>query len=307
MEPLDQAKVIAMVVLAVVSLILGLIPIWLVKRLNWKMNGQAMPSRAKNILSGLLCFGAGVLMSTALTHLLPEVHEGVGELQEEGYVTESLPLAEIFFSAGFFLVYLVEELVHWVSDKHAHSKTDVSIHRSVGVRECAVSKDGQPVPPHSNAVHDDSTSTSSCHSHCDEQIKETSSSSSTINTVSGEVMANDKSFDSLDRRRSSVQHHHHHNHHHHVIGDGDRVTPSLRGLLVVIGLSLHEVFEGMAIGLENSTGDVYTLFAAVASHKFVIVFCVGIEMATSGVKVKMHVFYMVVLALITSLGKRFPY
>ena len=112
MNPVDEAKTISMVVLFLGSLILGLMPIWIARRLHWRVDGHGvgMSALAKNVLSGLLCFGAGVLMATALTHLLPEVHDGVAKLVDEGKLNDRLPLGEIFFSAGFFLVYLIEEV-----------------------------------------------------------------------------------------------------------------------------------------------------------------------------------------------------
>jgi len=111
MEPTDVAKTISIVLLSVVTLILGLIPIPIARSLNWKNGGKEMSSLAKNILSGLLCFGAGVLMATALIHLLPEVHDGMETLRDNGTVNSELPLAEIILGAGFFLVYLVEEVI----------------------------------------------------------------------------------------------------------------------------------------------------------------------------------------------------
>ena len=47
-------------------------------------------------------------------------------------------------------------------------------------------------------------------------------------------------------------------------------------------LSLHAVFEGLAVGLEETTAGVWTLFAAIASHKFVIAFCMGVELVSVG-------------------------
>ncbi len=111
MEPTDLAKTISMVLLSVVTLILGLIPIPIANYLNWRKGGNEMSSFAKNVLSGLLCFGAGVLMATAIVHLLPEVHDGMESLRDNGTVMTELPLAEIILGAGFFLVYLVEEVL----------------------------------------------------------------------------------------------------------------------------------------------------------------------------------------------------
>ena len=281
-----------------------------------------MSQLAKNVLSSLLCFGAGVLMATALTHILPDVIEGVNGLIESGILNGSLPLGEIFFSAGFFLVYLVEEVVHMIADQHAHNQTDVSIHRSVGVRECSISREGQPVPPCDNGEGDDNDDdecrekTICVSDDCKEEQEfcdstETSSTSgippAVIRSISGDLVKRKES--EFSRRISYDDHGHgHHDHHHHhshaPVGDGDNVLPSVRGLLVIVGLSLHEILEGVAVGLQTTEGDVWNLFAAVASHKFVIAFCVGMEMATNGVRVGLHVFYMITLSVVTSIGIR---
>lgn len=322
MEPVDKAKTIAMVLLAVISLILGLIPIWIARKMRWNVeSGQEMSQLAKNLLSGLLCFGAGVLMATALAHLLPDVIESVNALMDSGTLSTSLPLGEIFFSAGFFLVYLVEEVVHIIADKHAHNKTDVSIHRSVGVRECSISREGQPVPPcgdnhqHDHQDDDKCREKTICNEDdcieqdfCDDSANDTTISSSNatpemiIRTISADIGKKEKE----DHRDDHHHHHHHHGHgHSHApgAGDGDNVLPSVRGLLVILGLSLHEILEGIAVGLQTNEADVYNLFAAVASHKFVIAFCVGLEMATNGVRISLHVCYILTFSLVTSIGK----
>lgn len=42
-----------------------------------------------------------------------------------------------------------------------------------------------------------------------------------------------------------------------VNNDNDIIISSLKGLLIVLGLSVHELFEGLAIGLEDSTHHVW--------------------------------------------------
>ena len=66
--------------------------------------------------------------------------------------------------------------------------------------------------------------------------------------------------------------------------DGDDATfeATLRGFLVILALSLHAVFEGIALGLTATESSVWYLFFAVASHKFVISFCIGMQFVSSG-------------------------
>lgn len=46
-------------------------------------------------------------------------------------------------------------------------------------------------------------------------------------------------------------------HNHLPMTESDSVTASLRGLLIVLALSIHELFEGLAVGLEKKTSLVW--------------------------------------------------
>lgn len=80
------------------------------------------------------------------------------------------------------------------------------------------------------------------------------------------------------------------------------VAAAIRGFLLVFALSFHSIFEGMAIGLQPSTKDIWFLFAAVTVHELAIMFCIGLEMLASNIRVKIYIVYMVTLGLITPLG-----
>lgn len=102
----ERAKVIAIVSLSGGSLFFGLLPIFM--RLSER-------HRQPLLISNLLCFGAGVLLATSLVHMLPEVRD-------------KLPnYAELILCGGFFLVYIVDEMLHAVcgeairhTHQHAH-------------------------------------------------------------------------------------------------------------------------------------------------------------------------------------------
>jgi zinc transporter 1/2/3 len=119
---------------------------------------------------------------------------------------------------------------------------------------------------------------------------------------------------------SSSKQNHHHQHHHHGQGhghshaipfrddddgsstNGSTVAKSLRGLLAVLALSFHAVFEGLAVGLETSVGNVWYLFAAIATHKLVIGFCVGVELISTRTRLVLILVYMATFAAVTPLG-----
>lgn len=92
-------------------------------------------------------------------------------------------------------------------------------------------------------------------------------------------------------------------HHHGLVpANSHCVGAPMRGLLVIIALSLHEVLEGLAVGLQKNQSGVLQLFAAIASHKFVISFCIGLELTITGVRLQLHVIYVLVFSLVTPLG-----
>lgn len=95
-----------------------------------------------------------------------------------------------------------------------------------------------------------------------------------------------------------------HNHSHVAVDKnaGDSTVKALRGLLVVLALSIHELFEGLAVGLESSTDSVWYMFGAVSAHKLVIAFCIGVELVTSRITTKLVVIYVFTFAVVSPMG-----
>uniref|UniRef100_A0A1B0DNN5 Uncharacterized protein n=1 Tax=Phlebotomus papatasi TaxID=29031 RepID=A0A1B0DNN5_PHLPP len=82
----------------------------------------------------------------------------------------------------------------------------------------------------------------------------------------------------------------------------DILVSSLRGLLVVLALSVHELFEGLAVGLESSSGTVWYMFGAVAAHKLVLAFCVGVELVVTRTRGFLAVIYVTTFAAVSPIG-----
>ena len=95
-------------------------------------------------------------------HMLPEVHEGWQKYAQENHIDVNLALGIVVICAGFFLVYFVEELAHLMADRHAHNKTDVSIHRAVSIRGCPVSLEGPSPPCESSCIQKADAGEASC-------------------------------------------------------------------------------------------------------------------------------------------------
>lgn len=261
------AKIVAMSVLGLTSFLLGIMPIKLTKIMSIKsVDGD------KNLLvSLLLCFGGGVLLFTTFIHLQPEVREAFASLEQQKIIPEignGIPMSEFVFCLGFFFVYLIEELVHACIDRKLHND---ALHRSLSVRRC--SQKDMSIPRVTLTKFDDGNI-----SYISNSNKDLLNSQTTMNSEK-------------------------HNHDHHHLDEN--IKNSLGGFLVVLALSFHAVFEGLAVGLESSVEKVWYLFAAIATHKLVIAFCVGVELVMSKTKTLLVFLYIGTFAIVTPLGKLF--
>ncbi|XP_063920392.1 zinc transporter ZIP1-like [Zophobas morio] len=258
------AKAVAMCVLGIGSFAIGILPIKLTKWINIKsVDGD------KNLLiSLLLCFGGGVLLFTTFVHLQPEVRESFMMLESHDKIPSigsGIPMSELVFCFGFFFVYLIEEVVHLFLDRKLD---DDSLHRSLSIR-CSNKKRNLTIPRVTLNKFDDGNI-----SYISTSNKELLNSQSTIN------------FDK-------------HSHSHNIDA---ALKNSFSGLLAVLALSFHAVFEGLAVGLEGDVQRVWYLFAAIATHKLVIAFCVGFELVTSKTKLLLVLLYIGTFAVVTPLG-----
>lgn len=76
----------------------------------------------------------------------------------------------------------------------------------------------------------------------------------------------------------------------------------LRGLGIIVALSLHELFGGMAIGLEMSVSTVWFMTGAISVHKLVLAFCIGMEIMMAHTRWLLAVVYLLVFSIVTPIG-----
>jgi len=77
---------------------------------------------------------------------------------------------------------------------------------------------------------------------------------------------------------------------------------SLRSILLLIALSFHSVFEGLAIGLQTDSREMLAIFMAVMMHKAVMAFSLGLNIAQSSLSVRAFVFSSITFSLSSPLG-----
>lgn len=229
-----------------------------------KMFNWKGDARNNPYVKSLLGLGGGVLMCTTFIHLLPEVSESFEDFDFTSHV--EIPFAELLMCIGFFIMYFIEECVHLYLHRKEKMFAFREIRKSLSIRRGEFNNDEKP----------DSL----------ESPKPKGSS----------MQAQDH-----NPHLSHVDHSH--ADHSHVIHDFSEhgTVKTLRGLLIVLALSVHELFEGLAVGLESGAATVWYMFGAVSAHKFVIAFCIGVELVTS-LKAKLVVIYVFTFAVVSPLG-----
>ncbi|KAG5849093.1 hypothetical protein ANANG_G00106370 [Anguilla anguilla] len=77
---------------------------------------------------------------------------------------------------------------------------------------------------------------------------------------------------------------------------------SFRSFILFLSLSLHSVFEGLAIGLQSTESKVLEICIAILVHKSIIVFSMSVKLVQSAVKPLWVAAYVGVFAVMSPLG-----
>uniref|UniRef100_A0A182QJZ9 Zinc/iron transporter n=1 Tax=Anopheles farauti TaxID=69004 RepID=A0A182QJZ9_9DIPT len=241
----NEAKLLAIIVLGLGSFLCGVLPMYCSRRSRERYPG---------VLSSLLCLGAGVLLATAIVHMLPEIRGALGEY------------AEIVFCCGFFLMYAIDELLlfcgvgaHDHGDRNATPEQDVVY----GVDE-----------------ESDAASTSSRRERRYGANEETKSllAQPRSDSESNLIHRSLECVNRIENNTSTVNRPEHSR----SLHAAEMQLTGVFGLL--LALSMHSLLEGLAIGVQNSGPKVLLLLGAVSAHKFVVGFALGVELCMNGTR-----------------------
>ena len=105
------------------------------------------------------------------------------------------------------------------------------------------------------------------------------------------------------------QHHHHHDHveghhhHHHHTDDADTVAQhAVRSFVLLLALSVHTIFEGLALGLQVTSQQVWTLFTAIIIHKVIMGFTAGLRFAETLTSTRRQLVYVAFFSFMAPIG-----
>ncbi|XP_033634010.1 zinc transporter ZIP1-like [Asterias rubens] len=271
-------KFILLGTLFVTCLTASLLPLKFVDVFN-KRQGQAGLARKhlmERVFRFLNCFGGGVFLATCLLDLLPDVRSKLTDLFPKLGIKTNFPIAEFITAVGLFLILCIEQIAHDFKEKSFEKKHHKALQQ--------IDEEEQPEDERSPL------------------LKHTATSSAAVdNQVNTEQHNNPSSQETLQRELSntgSVQsegHGHSHGHSHGMIDSNpadstivqhtdshDMVTSSsLRSLLLLLALSLHSLFEGLALGLQSNIAQLLGIFSAIVIHKTILALSLGVNFVQS--------------------------
>ena len=71
---------------------------------------------------------------------------------------------------------------------------------------------------------------------------------------------------------------------------------------MLLAMSMHTIFEGLAIGLQETVEDTWNLFIAIIVHKMVIAFSLGVQFTANLKHTRRAVLFVVLFAIMSPLG-----
>ena len=272
-----SAKVISLVVIFSVSFLSGITSCILVLCLRRKYGISGL---FKRIIGLLNCFAGGVFFATSILHLLPEAREKVEETLELWGKETEYPITEALTGTGFLLILTFENVAHACCSVQKEQQT----YETVTTGTCE-NKTQQSKETHCNNGTYNSYS----------GVSETSAEKSKLGSDSVSYTTESKPAAKIEFQGNNVSAEYTHD-------NGDTLSKTkcvdtvrnpleaerdwstngstvskVRAIVLMVALSFHMVFEGLALGLLDRDIEVWTLLLALCLHKILVFMSIGLE------------------------------
>lgn len=211
----ETAKGVAIAILFLLTMLVGLLPL--------KIRGSQRTRQ--RILGCCNCFAGGVFFATCLLDLLPMVREKYEQAFRLADVHTVFPVAEFTTCAGFFIVLIVEQIVHTLFHDSSifHGQSNES--------------ERQPLMP--------------------------------------KRRPSNEGYSQVDSASNSCLVECHQGQH-----------ASFRVYILILALSLHSVFEGLALGLIEDVTRLLQIAVAIVIHKSIIAFSLSVNLVQHEMQTK---------------------
>ena len=261
--PLTIQKVIVLLSIALVTFSSGLVPFKLVDKLR-KNTDKDSQARWKVAISFSSCFAGGAFLGACLLDLLPEVEEIFEAVMAEA--DWDYPLAQLTIGCGFLIILLIEQTVVKYQERwQKEEQHQEGSHNQAGGGDLRGNPSGEKP--------------NNCNQQCSYSSME---QQPLLAEQSGQNNQDNNGF-----------------HHSHLPSGGHS---AFRSLMLLFALSFHRVFEGMAIGLQQSSSQMLSITVAIVVHEAIVSFSLGISLAQSDLSLKSFLISNLIQCLSSPLG-----
>ncbi|RWS23976.1 zinc transporter ZIP1-like protein [Leptotrombidium deliense] len=237
------------------------------------------------------------------------VHSSENHSHNKGHThSHGVPYVELAICGGFFIIYFLEELIHAIIG-HDHHSDNGSQGSSFEIEnECNAIDESRDEKYNFRADANLKNSPAfliSCHTRSDPVVdtKKTAYDNLAID-LRGDTCQpvfftqNSKNHSSSQITiTQSIET---------MSSTGSTKLPALvrflQGLVTVGAFSAHSVFDGVAIGLQTTNTQIWTMLFAISVHKLVVAFVVGMELFEQTSSVIITTIHMILFSLTSPIG-----
>ncbi|XP_033118301.1 zinc transporter ZIP3-like [Anneissia japonica] len=264
MEDLMMLKLVSMGLVFLSTFLGALSPLILFRSKSKFKSGPVERNFKGRILSFCNCLAGGVFLATCFLGLFPAAQTQVQQIVKERHIDTDYPVCELLVIVGFFLILIFEKCVITCTMKEKTTLDEIEMTRR------------------------------------DTRLNEISEHSS-----EEEIFSSHESDRLPMLKNGSIpkRHHNHHQNHsgHSHLGDGRQIN-SLRSLVLLLALSIHSVFEGMALGLQTESRTIWYLLIAMIVHESLAAFALGASLLKSHATKRVFVLYGLIFSTMIPIG-----
>jgi len=256
-------KIVILFTLLIVTFVLSILPVVVLKMSRRQRLSAHRRRLCRAVVSALSCFAAGVFLGVCLLDLFPEVEDKINDVLKSADIDSKFPLPEFVVVVGFLLLLFVEQFVLiWKAGMSTRGELAPLLDECDSITS-SYNSIGQPYRPAEVAGH------------C---------SGSDGNIPVGNAVEEEEDPGTEQEYSDPSSH------------------SVVRSIVLVIALSLHSLFEGLAIGLQPTFDDTIQIFVALALHKCIVAFSLGLNMVQSKLGIRSIVISSIVFSLASPIG-----
>ncbi|XP_065671467.1 zinc transporter ZIP1 [Hydra vulgaris] len=295
-----SVKLIIIIILFLLCMIFGVVPL----NLSRSSSFEGRVSHTRNLLISLSnCFAGGVFFSTVILDLFPLVKNTINNALISVYIETDFPLGDFIIGIGFIFMLILEHIVHscchsnqlsYEAPENVNSNQDElscnennhllshdnNLDLVTGIEINASERQLQQVGIQQNySIIMEKNIVEN------EHVLEKSSSTNDVFFPAPKKHDNSNRVES--KSLASIQ---------------TLQKVNLRAYVLVFAISLHSLFEGLAVGLLTQTSDVLELFVALVIHKSIIAFSIGVQLVDAKMSSSTVVLCLGIFSSMTPIG-----